>query len=89
MISNHCLLLTQHDKQLVKSDENEKLLELYIVDGFPPKRVILKNYSMFIQKLKTIYFIQNWPYFDFQTFRRPLLNLTILTVIYSVIGMEM
>lgn len=50
MILGCCVLLTQHDKQLVKTVEN--VLELDIGDGIHLlKRTILKKYS--ILKLKT------------------------------------
>ena len=49
MISNQCLLLTQHDKQHLKTVE--KILILYILDGLHPSRgVILRNFSILFKK---------------------------------------
>ena len=46
MILNRCLLLTQYDKQLVKTVE--KLVEPHFVDSFLLSRhAVLKNCSMF------------------------------------------
>ena len=51
---NHCLLLIQSDKQLVKN--LEKLFELYIVDGIHSwKPAILKTSQCSILKLKTVH----------------------------------
>ena len=51
MILGCCVLLTQHDKQLVKTVEN--VLELDIGDGIHLlKRTILKKYSIFYSEIE-------------------------------------
>ena len=90
MISNQCLLLTQHDKQHLKTFE--KILILHIFDGFHPSRgVILRNFSILFKKpsKKLMSFLyQSKRNLNFKPFFQPLLSLTFLTEITYFVWIE-
>ena len=83
MISNQCLLLTQHDKQHLKTFE--KILILHIFDGLHPSRgVILRNFSVLFRKPSNklmSFSYQSERNLNFKPFSQPLLILTVLTEI--------
>ena len=84
------MLLTQHDKQHLKTVE--KILILHILGGLHPSRgFILRNFSILLKKPSNklmSFSYQSERSLTFKSFCQPLLSLTVLTEITYFVWME-